>query len=652
MLADPPHAVVVALMRAVLDLALSEARLGVPVAQRLRGVYSKLDTSEYRARLAAVHLAESWSSDGREGEAAAGWWQAAIGAAAQAGSGTWPSADVADFLALLHAHCPAQLRAECRAAVAAGLGVPPGTAEIRAWAEAFPGPVPRQWRIVRGLSPVLSETVLRLWQPVLALLEEKYGPPAGRPEPVVKVTSWVESYGGLPREAFAARVQADGAAAAVAELAAAAVSRDDEDDGDEGDGVRGGLLGELVTQDPGAWVADPAQVAAAAARPALQASYFNSLRQAVRSGTLASDRVGPLAEAAFAVRPRAGVPGAEPLQLVISTLWHRAWDNGLRLDGIEADAVVWLQGLVTGWSLPRQDTSWPLGTATTAPGGSALLSLLAWGIQHAARTTQGLPERLTAVLEELLGDEPDDQALAVIGFCLTQLNRCDPAWSAAHADPLLALDGAWRPARSWLSHGRPDPVLMARLDRTSLWEVLCAPHAKGAVDRVFLALLDEAEPLGPAGVFLAGLAGRPGGSEAVSVMLSRLATYTARTAHDEMTVRAVGIWRAAVDAGLPAAALRGAGHFSFTDVLDEDTWLELTAATIDQQPELDDADHVAERAGRTPHSPSRSAHRRDGPQPRPCRRLPARPHHPPCSRSLRPGPRREHPRAGGTTHCL
>ncbi|MEU9397987.1 hypothetical protein AB0D86_49485 [Streptomyces sp. NPDC048324] len=207
-------------------------------------------------------------------------------------------------------------------------------------------------------------------------------------------------------------------------------------------------------------------------------------------------------------------------------------------------------------------------------------------------------------MEELLGAEPDDQALAVIGFCLTQLNRCDPDWIAAHAGLLLALDEAWRPARSWLSHGRPDPVLLARLDRTGLWEVLCAPHAKGALDRVFFALLDEGEPLGPAGVFLAGLAGRPGGSEAVSVMLSRLATYTARTARDEVTERAAGIWRAAVDAGLPAAALRGAGHFAFTDVLKEDTWLEFTAATIGQQPDLDDVDHVAERAARTPHSPA------------------------------------------------
>ncbi|MFJ2607993.1 hypothetical protein ACIO13_23915 [Streptomyces sp. NPDC087425] len=67
-----------------------------------------------------------------------------------------------------------------------------------------------------GLSPVLPEAVRAPWQPVLDLLEERYGPPADRPEPVVKMTSWVESHRGLSLEVFAARVQDDGVVAAVA----------------------------------------------------------------------------------------------------------------------------------------------------------------------------------------------------------------------------------------------------------------------------------------------------------------------------------------------------------------------------------------------------------------------------------------------------
>ncbi|MFJ7424173.1 hypothetical protein ACIQXD_37150 [Streptomyces uncialis] len=111
-LADPPHAIVVTLMRAVLDLALAEARLGVPVVQRLRGVHGKLSAAEHRARLVAVHLTESWPHDSQRAEAAAQWWQAAVDAARDVGGGTWPNADLADFIALLEAHCPHELRTQ------------------------------------------------------------------------------------------------------------------------------------------------------------------------------------------------------------------------------------------------------------------------------------------------------------------------------------------------------------------------------------------------------------------------------------------------------------------------------------------------------------------------------------------------------------
>ncbi|WP_329317848.1 hypothetical protein OIE77_42545 [Streptomyces sp. NBC_01715] len=300
------------------------------------------------------------------------------------------------------------------------------------------------------------------------------------------------------------------------------------------------------------------------------------------------------------------MPEAAQLQLVISSLLHRLWDSGASLGAAEAAAVDWLCILITGWSTPRLDTSSPLGAATAAPGGSALLSLTAWGIQHAVRTGEGLPEQLTTVLEELLGADPDDQALAVIGFGLGQLHHCDPGWVTDHADALLPLEAAWRPARSWLARGKPYPALLARLDRAGLWQALCAPHVEGALDRVFLALLDEAEPLGPAGAFLAGLAGCTGGDQAVCVMLSRLATYTAHAWSGEVAERAAVIWRAALNARLPAAVLRGVGHFAFADRLDQDAWLELTAATLTQQPDLE-ADHIAEGAARSPPLPPPSS---------------------------------------------
>ncbi|MEU6071059.1 hypothetical protein ABZ864_43110 [Streptomyces sp. NPDC047082] len=599
-LPNPPHYAVVTLMRAVLDLALAEAGLGVPVTERLRGMHGKLPATGHRARLVAVHLAESWALDSGRAEAAAGWWEAALAAARQVGAVTWPSADLADFLALLETHCPEEMRAPLEAALGEGLGTPPTAVDISAWAQADSGPVPRAWRVVRGLSPVLPDTVRAPWQPVLALLEDRYGPPDARPEPLVKITSWVESHGGLSLEAFTARTQADGPAAATAELASTPVPQGDED----ADGARAGLLRELVAQDPAIWAAEPAAVAAAAARPALQAAYLNALHHAAARGSLSPDLLGPVTEAAFAVRPDPEASEAAQLQLVISNLLHRTWNSGGSVEADEAGAVEWLRGLITGWTTARLDTPSPLIAATTAPGGSALLSLAAWGVQQAVRTT-GLPEQLTTTLDELLSAEPDDQALAVIGFCLSQLHQCDPAWTTDHADTLLPLDAAWRPARSWLTHGRPDHDLLARLERTGLWDALCAPHAEGALDRVFLALLDATEPLGPIGQFLTGLVGLPGGCEAISLMLSRLATYTARLSEpDEQPARAAAVWRAALDAHLPAPSLHGAGDFAYADTLDQDTWLELTARTITQHPGLENADRVAERASRTPASPA------------------------------------------------
>ncbi|MFK0287979.1 hypothetical protein ACIQVL_46985 [Streptomyces sp. NPDC090499] len=598
--ADPPRAIVVTLMRAVLDLALAEARLGVPVAQRLRGVHGKLPATEHRARLLATHLTESWPHDSLQSEASADWWQTAIAAARQAGGGRWPNADLADFLALLDAHCPPEFRTQMEAALAETLGAPPDAAEMRAWADAFPGPVPSPWRIVRGLSPVLPATVRAPWQPVLDLMEEKYGPPPGRPDPVVKTSTWVEAYGGLPLETFTAQARAEGTAAAVTALAEAPVTNEHYADED-----RAGLLGELVAQDPQAWAADPAVIAAAAARPALQASYFNALHLAAGSGRLESSSLVPVAEAAFAVRPQEGDgPEAEQLQLVVSNLLHYAWDNGMSLRKVEADAVTWLRGLVTGWSTPRLDTSSPLTAAVTAPGASALLSLAAWGFHQVRQTRKELPEPLTSTLEELLSAEPDDQALAVIGFCLAQLHRHAPVWTTCQADTLLSLDHVWRPARVWLTHGRPDAALLARLERTGLWHALCVPQAEDALDKVFLALLDDTEPLGPAGQFLAHLAACPGGAEAVSTMLSRLATYTAHMASSDVAEQAAALWRAVLEARLAPAALRGVGRFAFADILEESTWLELTAATLSQQPDLEDAYRIAERAARSPHSPA------------------------------------------------
>ncbi|MCQ6556998.1 hypothetical protein NPS70_27995 [Streptomyces sp. C10-9-1] len=601
----------VAVMRAVLDLALAEARLGVPVGQRLRGVRGKPVGVQFQDRLVAVHLAESFAVDAEAGATAA-WWQEALRAAGQVGGGKWPYADVADFVTLVGEQCPEDLREAMEDALAQGFGTPPSQEEISAWEEVLPEPaLPDAWYVVRGLSPVLPAGVLAGWQPVLAVLQERFGAPPARPEPVVKISSWVESYGGLSIDTFAARVQAEGPAAAVAELAVTVVPRQEQDE--EADGTRAWLLGDLVAQNPAGWAVGAAEVAAAAGRPALQAAYFNALHRAAGDGGLDTAVVVQVAQAAFAVRPseRSEAPGAAQLERVISNLLHRTWSAGESVGAAEAEAVAWLSRLVEDWTVPRQDSSSPMLKAVEEPGGSALLSLISWGLGQ-ARDGNGLPEPVAYVLDPLLTDEPDDQALGVIGLALSQLCQADSAWTDRHADSLLTLDTTWRPARSWLVWGhQPDHQLLARLERSRLWDVLSGRKAsgegegEGPLDKTMVALLQESMPLGRAEEFLAGLAGRPGGAEAISTMLSRLATAVDDAPEDDSEWarrQTAGLWRAALDAQLPPEALRGAGHFAFTKTLDEDTWLELTARTVAQQPDLNNSDHVTKRAARTPGS--------------------------------------------------
>lgn len=237
-------------MRAVLDLALTEARLGVPVAQRLGGVHGKLPASEYRARLVAVHLAESWPIEGEHPDAAAGWWRAAIDAArgGAAGGGrarTSPTsspswtvvpAGFARDGTRRGPGCTARCGGDgCVGRRLSRAGAPPVAHRA--------GPVPRAARgraraLAAGPGPVGGEVRAARRAARARREDDRLGGVLWRVVP----------------EAFTARARDDGMVAAVAELAAASMPRDDDDEGG-GDGARAWLLGELVSQDPDAWAA-------------------------------------------------------------------------------------------------------------------------------------------------------------------------------------------------------------------------------------------------------------------------------------------------------------------------------------------------------------------------------------------------------------
>ncbi|XUZ26872.1 hypothetical protein ACQVDT_18755 [Streptomyces sp. RMIT01] len=608
-LADPPRDVLFTLMRAVLDLARQDARLGVPLSERWRVLDNKLPAGAAADRLRAVVLLESYDDDRADAESSATWWEQALPLAGRLAAAGSPRADGADFLALLEDACPDEHRGGLHEVLVQSLGEAPSAQEVSAWREAYETtsePLPNAWDTVWALSSVLAPQVLEPWRPLLEMLTALTGRAApARPVPRFQVTSWVESHGGLSADVFAARAAEDGPAAAVGQLVAAPVKRTDVD----AEGARAGLISDLVAQDPPLWARDPDGVAAAAASaPTVLAAYFNSLHRAAREGKLAGGELAPIALAAFAARPAAGQdgPGTEQLQRVICNLLHRAWESDLLLDtasGEEASAVAWLEGLVTGWTQPRADTRQPLLTAIDQPGGAGLLSLIARAVKQAHRTGQTLAEPVRTLLTRLLEDEPDDQALAVIGFCLGQLTHVDAAWAEEHADRLYSLDAPWRPAATWLRHGRPHTGVLARLDRTALLQTAAGPDGIPAIDKIILAFLNGSEALGPATVLLTELAAQDGGPQAVSEVLCRIAGALIQCEETSpWPERAAALWRSALDAQLEPAALTGAGRFAYADRLDDRTWLELTALTVALQPALEAPYQVAERAGRHPDS--------------------------------------------------
>jgi hypothetical protein len=607
--ADPPRDVLFTLMRTVLDLAREDARLGVPLSERLRVLDNKLPAAVAADRLRAVVLVESYDDDRADPASSGTWWEQALPLAGRLAAAGSPRADVADFLALLEDVCPDQRRGGLHSVLVQGLGEAPSAQEISAWKDAYETaskPLLPAWRTAWELSPVLAPEVLEPWRPLLKMLTALTGQPApARPEPLLRVTSWVESHGSLSAEVFAARAAEERPATAVGQLVAAPVKRADVD----ASGARAGLLSDLVAQDPQMWARDPDGVATAAVSdPTVLAAYFNSLHRAAREGKLADGELAPIALAAFAARPAGGqgAPGTGQLQQVICNLLHRAWESGLLLDtasGEAESAVARLESLVTGWTQPRTDTPQPLLAAVDQSGGAALLSLIARAVQQAHRTGQALVDPVRAVLSQLLEGEPDDQALAVIGFCLGQLAHVDAAWVEEHADRLYALDAPWRPAAAWLRHGRPHTGILARLDRAALLQTAAGPDGIPVIDKIILSFLAGSEALGPASALLARFAAQEGGPEAVSELLSRLAGAVIRCEEaSPWPEHAAALWRSVLEARLEPAALTGAGQFAYADRLDDAVWLELTARTVARQPKLEAPYQVAERAALHPDS--------------------------------------------------
>lgn len=191
-----------------------------------------------------------------------------------------------------------------------------------------------------------------------------------------------------------------------------------------------------------------------------------------------------------------------------------------------------------------------------------------------------------------------------MGVHLPDLHHHAPKFVAHHRDELLALpQDRPSPAAAWLRWGTANPQLLAEIDRTELLQAL-RRGTPGTAEHIAHALLADPDFLGGLPAALAATASGAGGPYAVSRLLEVAAGAMPRRATEDSALLAAGetIWRAAVEADLPAGSLAGAGAYADTGLSDS-TWARLTRASAEHTPALRNADAVAERATTQPRNP-------------------------------------------------
>jgi hypothetical protein len=195
-----------------------------------------------------------------------------------------------------------------------------------------------------------------------------------------------------------------------------------------------------------------------------------------------------------------------------------------------------------------------------------------------ARAAEELLLRLDAAVAK---DPADPRVAHALPLALPDLFTSHPQWTLERRTALLAL----RPgsaAELWLRFGPPHPPLLAELDRDELVDALGTGRPSEAATHVAITLLDDPQRLGPLQDLLPRVAAGPSGTAAVSRVFSRIAellTHVHPDAADRYVAAAEVVWRAGLDASLPAGSLAGTGAFARCPQWPDASWLELTAAS-------------------------------------------------------------------------
>jgi hypothetical protein len=362
-----------------------------------------------------------------------------------------------------------------------------------------------------------------------------------------------------------------------------------------------------------AWAGDAEALVEILTDPAERRACIHGVEVAVRTGTtLEPAMLLPAVRAAYRLVTAPDLPpdGAQELRGSLCHLLETSWAGDCDLGDLEPDVLDWLEQTARTRAgnvrLDPADLTHGLYRALNTASSRALHSLIRWGARQ-VRTTGTLPVRLTDLLHAVLSaDTPDPGALAAIGGDLAFLHARAPQWVEDHRQVLLAIPPQTiSAARTWLTHGRPRPALLIRLDRSQLMACLRSAEPDGALTHTAVALLADPQAFGPPQEFLHQLADAADGAAAISALLARLAHILPSTPDPDAAAwfpHAAQIWRAAATANLPAGSLTGAGTFAYATALDDATWLELTALTISSSPLLEAPMKVAERASHHPDS--------------------------------------------------
>ncbi|MFD8396369.1 hypothetical protein ACFV2N_46160 [Streptomyces sp. NPDC059680] len=629
------------LARAVLDLAAADAAAGLDLAERMKA-WPRIAAADphLHDRVLAAHLTAHPPADTAGADAVGEWWDRAAGAAVRLLAGR-PTPEGARLAALVLQDCPPEWAADLQQRVRAALGPAPCADEIDqalsvhgdqldAQAASRTEPL-ASWLRVWHWSPILPAPLLAGFAPLLAALRRLK--PVGPPDPRAVAPPRPRHHTAVALEDLLKLAAAAGPLAAAAALAAA------QDAGADG---YARVLERLVWSDPAAWTTDVPRVLAALARPELGAFYLAAAATAARRpGAFPAGPV-PAALAALTLRRALPAPatGGQPSPAVefadqavfdlLSVVWRTGADLAHHLPAV-LDHLHTLAEPLTRPAGPPPAHTPDAPASTDAGAGEACKEVPAAGLPDShpawaaldclleyaasrARADGEMPSDVLQLLADVLAARPDDETVAgVIGVQLPVLHRRATAFTAAHPELYALTPHRPSPAAEWLRRpGRPDPLLLAALDRSQVLASMRENRPRGITVHVGHALLaGYHDLLGDPADAWRELAAGPGGAAAATYLLMTLALLEPRRPRpgdgtlDPATRTTVDVahvwWTAALDAALPPGALAGAGNFA--KALPDEQWLPLARRSAEHTPAQDNADKVAERAAGHPRSP-------------------------------------------------